>query len=177
MNNLTKNLQEKNYNPCGTLTGQEKIICDSARKNFFNLPYTQIIRNVVISEIDKFNPDENFLNKNSLIDWSKYNLNSEEIKSVLDFNADEFKNFSQIEVGLCKYFVHVLFENRYNIFYNRLVDFCGEIDEKIFVSAEKNNLTFDVLEQKINSLAGNSNFSMTFNDLTDEFLNFIVSYA
>lgn len=176
MNNLTKNLCEKNYNPCGTLTNREKNICDEARKNFFNLPYTQIIRNVVISEIDKFNLDENFLNKNSLIDWSKYNLNSEEIKAVIDFNADKFKNFSQIEVGLCKYFVHVLFENRYNIFYNRLVDFCGEIDEKIFVSAEKNDLTFDVFEQKINSLAGEGNFSMTFNDLTDEFLNFIMSY-
>lgn len=177
MNNLRKNLQEKNYNPCGTLTEREKNICDAARKTYFNLPYVQVMRNIVIAEIGAFKPDENFSNKNALLDWTKYDLNSEEIKAAFDFNADEFENFSPLEIGLCKYFIHVLFENRYNIFYNRLVDYCGELDEKIFETAEKNNLTFDELEQKINSLAGEGNYSMTFNNLTDEFLNFIMSYA
>ena len=177
MSDLRKNLREKDYNPCGTLTEREKNICDAARKTYFNLPYVQVMRNIVIAEIGAFKPDENFSNKNALLDWAKYDLNSEAIKAAFDFNADEFENFSPLEVGLCKYFVHVLFENRYNIFYNRLVDYCGELDEKIFEAAEKNNLTFDALEQKINSLAGEGNFSMTFNNLTDEFLNFIMSYA
>ena len=177
MGNLRKNLREKNYNPCGTLTGHEKNICDAARKTYFNLPYVQVMRNISLAEIGTLEPTEKFANEAALIDWSKYDLNSEELKAALNFDAVEFEKFSPLEVGLCKYFVHVLFENRYNIFYNRLVDYCGELDEKIFETAEKNNLTSDALEQKINSLAGAGNYSMTFNNLTDEFLNFVMAYA
>ena len=177
MNNLKKNLQEKNYNPCGTLTGREEIICNLARKNYFNLPYIQVIRNIVVAEIGAFKPTKKFLNENALIDWSERDLNGEEIKAAFDFNSVEFESFSAVEVGLCKYFIHILYENRYNIFYNRLVDYCNELDEKIFESAEKNFLTFDALENKINSLAQSGTYSQTFNNLTDEFLNFIMSYA
>ena len=178
MNNLIKNLHEKNYNPCGTLTGREKNICESARKNYFKLPYTQVMRNIVIAEIGAFQPaTEKFANESALIDWSYRDLNFEEVKAAFDFNSVEFEGFSPLEVGLCKYFIHVLYENRYNIFYNRLTDYCHELDEEIFDRAEKNNLTFDRLEHEINSLAGNGNCSMTWGDLTDEFLNFIMSFA
>ena len=177
MNNLKKNLQEKNYNPCGNLTGREEIICNLARKSFFNLPYIQVIRNIVIAEIGAFKPTEKFMNKNALTDWANRDLNSIEIKAAFDFNSAEFENFSAIEVGLYKYLIHILYENRYNIFYNRLIDYCDELDEKIFDNAEKNNLTFDALENKINSLAQSGNYSQTFNNLTDEFLNFIMGYV
>ena len=176
MNNLLKNLCEKNYNPCGSLTGYEKNICDAARKKYFNLPYCQIMRNVVIEEIGNLKPTEKFANESALVEWSARDLNFEESQAVFDFNSVEFENFSPLEIGLYKYFVHILFENRYNIFYNRLVDYCNELDEKIFSNAEKNNLTFDILEQKINSLAGNGNYSQTFNNLTDEFLNFLIPF-
>ena len=177
MNELIKNLQEKNYNPCGSLTGREKNICDAARKSYFNLPYVQVMRNIVIAEIGSFMPTEKFANESALIEWSARDLNSEEIKAAFDFNSVEFENFSPLEVGLCKYLIHILFENRYNIFYNRLVDYCRELDEEIFIDAEKNNLTFDELEKKINSLAGEGNYSQTFNNLTDEFLNFVMSFG
>lgn len=177
MNALIKNLQKKNYNPCGTLTGRENNICDLATKSYFNLPFVNVMRNIVVAEIGAFKPSEDFSNSAALVDWSKRELNSEEIKAAFDFNSVEFENFSPIEVGLCKYFVHILFENRYNIFYNRLVDYCVELDEKIFDTAEQNGLTFDALEKKINSLAQEGTYSMTFNNLTDEFLNFILSYS
>lgn len=177
MSALVKNLQAKNYNPCGTLTGRENNICDSARKSFFNLPYVQVMRNIVIAEIGSFKPTEKFANESALIDWSKRDLNSEELKAAFDFNSVEFESFSPLEVGLCKYFVHILFENRYNIFYNRLIDYCNELDEKIFDNAEKNNLTSEMLEKKINSLAGEGDYSQTFNNLTDEFLNFVMGFA
>lgn len=177
MNGLLKNLQTKNYNPCGNLTGREEIICNLARKSFFNMPYIQVIRNIVIAEIGAFKPTKIFMNENALIEWAARDLNSEEIKAAFDFNSVEFESFSPIEVGLYKYFIHILYENRYNIFYNRLIDYCNELDEKIFDTAEKNNLTFDALENKINSLAQSGNYSQTFNNLTDDFLNFIMSYA
>lgn len=171
-----KNLQEKNYNPCGELTGREKNICEKARNNYFNLPYVQVMRNIVVEEIEAFHPTKNFKNESALTNWASRDLNSEEIKASFNFDSVEFGNFTPLEVGVCKYLVHILYENRYNIFYNRLVDYCGELDKKIFETAEKNNLTFDILEQKINSLAGEGNYLMTMNDLTEEFLNFIMSY-
>lgn len=167
MNDLLKNLQTKNYNPCGTLTGREIIICDLARKNYFDLPYIQVMRNIVIPEIAE---NKKILHEAEIISWADRNLNSQELQASFDFNSVEFQNFSAVEKGLCKYFIHILFENRYNIFYNRLVDYCHELDEKLF-----ENVSFDVLEKKINSLAGEGNYSMTLNNLTDEFLNFIMS--
>ena len=173
---MIEKLQEKNYNPCGTLTGREIIICDLARKSYFNLPFRQVMRNIVIAEIGAINPGGNLENADAIKDWSNRTLNSEELLASLDFDAVEFEAFSPLEVGLCKYSVHILRENRYNIFYNRLVDYCGELDKKLFDTAEENGLTFDALEKNINTLAQEGNFSMTFNNLTDEFLNFLMSY-
>ena len=176
MNDLVKNLQEKNYNPCGCLTGRETDICNSARKNFFNLAFRQTMRNIVISEIGSMMPDDSFENAEIIKNWSSRTLDSEELLAATDFDANEFENFSPLERGFCKFSIHILRENRYNIYYNRLVDFCREIDAEIFDVAEKNGLTFDLLEQKINFLAQNANFSITLNDLTDELLNFILSF-
>ena len=174
---LIKNLAAKNYNPCGSLTGREIEICNAARKNYFNLPFVQVMRNIVIAEIGAMMPDEKFSNADELKNWSQRELHDEELLAALDFDALEYETFSPLEVGLCKYSVHILRENRYNIFYNRLVDYCVELDEKIFLDAEENGLTFDSLEKKINSLAQDGIFSMTFNNLTDEFLNFLMSFV
>jgi len=173
---MIERLQAKSYNPCGTLTGREIGICDLARKSYFNLPFVQVMRNVVIAEIGAINPGETLENAEAISSWSQRKLDNEELLASLNFDAPEFEDFSPLEVGLCKYAVHVLRENRYNIFYNVLVDYCGGVDEKFFVTAERNGLTFDALEQKIDSLAKEGNFSMTFNNLTDEFLNFLMSY-
>ena len=173
---LIKNLTAKNYNPCGTLTGREIELCDAARKSYFNLPFVQVMRNIIIAEMGSVKPDENFSNAEILKSWAAKNLSGEELQATFDFNAAEFENFSTLEIGLCKYSVHVLFENRYNIFYNRLIDYCKTLDEKIFSAAEKNGLTFNLLEGKINFFAQEGNYSMTFNNLTDEFLNFLMNY-
>ena len=176
MNDLVKNLQEKNYNPCGTLTGREIEICDKARKNFLNLPYSQVMRNIVISEIGSMMPGESFENSSSIKDWSDRTLDDEKLLATVDFDAAEFENFSPLERGFCKFSIHILRENRYNIFYNRLVDYCHELDAEIFDTAEKNGLTFDALEKEIDSCAKEGSFSMTFNSLTDELLNFVMSF-
>ena len=176
MNNLVKNLQEKNYNPCGELTGREVEICEKARKNSLNLPYSQVMRNIVISEIGSMMPGESFENSSAIKDWSARTLDDAELLKAVNFDASEFENFSSLERGFCKFLIHILRENRYNIFYNRLIDYCYELDAEIFDTAEKNGLTFDALEKKINFFAQEGNFSMTFTDLTEEILNFIMSF-
>lgn len=173
---MIEKLQEKNYNPCGNLTGREIIICNLARKSYFDLPFKQVMRNIVISEIGSMMPGESFENADAIKSWSERTLNDEVLLSTVDFDAAEFENFTPIERGFCKFSIHILRENRYNIFYNRLVDYCREIDAKVFDDAEKHGLTFDVLERNINLLAQDGSFSMTFNNLTDEFLNFLMSY-
>ncbi len=176
MNNLVKNLREKKYNPCGTLTGREIEICDKARKNSLKLPYSQVMRNIVISEIGSMMPGESFENSSALKDWSARTLNDEKLLAAVDFDAPEFEGFSTLERGFCKFSVHILLENRYNIFYNRLIDYCRVLDAEIFDTAEKNGLTFDALEKEIDFFAKDGNFSMTFTDLTDELLNFLMSF-
>ena len=176
MNELVKKLQEKNYNPCGCLTGRETEICNAARKSFFNLPFRQVMRNIVISEIGSMMPDESFENAELIKSWSARTLDDMELLAVVNFDANEFENFSPLERGFCKFSIHILRENRYNIYYNRLVDYCCELDAEIFDTAEKNGLTFEMLEQKINFFAQEGNFSMTFNNLTDELLNFVLSF-
>lgn len=177
MKTLIENLQEKNYNPCGTLTGREVTICNIARKSFFNLPFVQVMRNIIIAEIGAVMPGEKFENAAVLKTWSERTLDDAELLASLDFDAVEFESFSPLEVGLCKHGVHVLRENRYNIFYNRLVDYCRELDDKLFDTAEQKGLTFDALEKAINTLAQEGTFSMTLNDITEEFLNFLMSYT
>ena len=176
MTDLVKNLRKKNYNPCGNLTGREIYICENAVKSFFNLPFSQVMRNIVISEIGSMMPGENFENSEGIKNWSARTLEDSDLLRTVNFDAAEFENFSELERGFCKFLIHILRENRYNIFYNRLVDYCGELDEEIFKTAEENGLTFDALEKKINFFAQEGNFSMTFNNLTDELLNFLMSF-
>lgn len=177
MNELVKNLRAKDYNPCGELTGDERELCDEARKNYFNLPFVQVMRNVVMKKISEVDAEKISKNVEALESWAARNLSAEELRATFDFGSTEFENFSPAEVGLCKYYVHILFENRYNIFYNRLVDFCAETDEKIFSAAEAGGLSLRELEGKINFAAQEGTYSMTFNNLTDEFLNFLISYV
>ncbi len=166
---LKNNLQRKNYNPCGAPTGSAQKICDAALTSYFNLPFAQVMRNVAIQEISQ---PVNLQNPAAIIDWANYNLNDIENSAALDFT-----NFSQLQIGAAKYFIHLLFENRYNIEYNRLVVYAQNLDDQIFDAAEKNGLTFDVLERQINSIAQDAGYAATFDDLTAEFENFIRSFS
>ena len=135
----------KNYNPCGAPTGRENEICNAALTSYFNLPFVQVMRNVAISEFTK---DFKIQNEAAVLNWANYNLN--EIETQAAINLDD----------LYKFILHLLFENRYNIEYNRLATYAKNI------SAEN-------LEQKINSLAQNANYFSTFDDLTSELENVI----
>jgi len=63
----------------------------------------------------------------------------------------------------------LLYENRYNIHYNCLVNYCRDFDEGKFAIG----LTGEQLEQKINSIAQEADYFSTVNALTDELLNFM----
>ena len=66
---------------------------------------------------------------------------------------------STLEIGLFKYFIHLLFENRYNIFYNRLVQFCA--DENIFAD--------DKLEHILDRTAQEGDYFTSFIVLNENF--------
>ena len=142
----------KNYNPCGAPTGRENEICNAALTSYFNLPFVQVMRNVAISEFTK---DFKIQNEAAVLNWANYNLN--EIENQAAINLDDA---APLKIGLYKFILHLLFENRYNIEYNRLATYAKNI------SAEN-------LEQKINSLAQNANYFSTFDDLTSELENVI----
>ena len=142
----------KNYNPCGAPTGRENEICNAALTSYFNLPFVQVMRNVAISEFTK---DFKIQNEAAVLNWANYNLN--EIENQASINLDDA---APLKIGLYKFILHLLFENRYNIEYNRLATYAKNI------SAEN-------LEQKINSLAQNANYFSTFDDLTSELENVI----
>ena len=148
-------LAKKNYNPCGDLTGREREICDAALISYDNLPFVQVMRNVVLAEISKSKPADS----QKIIDWAAYGLNEIESRASINFNSTEFKDMSTLEIGLFKYFIHLLFENRYNIFYNRLVKFCA--DENISVNEK--------LERILDRSAQEGDYFTTFNVLTENF--------
>ena len=164
MHEAIKNLRHKEYNPCGDLTGFERDFCDEATKNYFNLPYVEIMRTISIKAISELEHETNFRNVAALENWSSYNLNEVERRANLNFDT-----FTPLQAGICKYFVHLLYENRYNIHYNCLVDYCRNFDEGKFAIG----LTGEELERKINSIAQEANYFSTVNALTDELLNFI----
>lgn len=164
MNEAIKTLRHKEYNPCGDLTGYERAFCDEATKNYFKLPYVEVMRAISIQAISKFEHETNFRNVSALENWSSYNLNEVEQRANLNFDT-----FTPLQAGICKYFVHLLYENRYNIHYNCLVNYCRDFDEQKFAIG----LTSKQLEQKINSIAQNADYFSTVNALTDELLNFI----
>ena len=144
----------KNYNPCGSPTGRENEICNAALTSYFNLPFVQVMRNVAVAECTKNFPIQN---KAAILNWANYNLNEIEMQASINF-----ENAAPLEIGLHKFILHLLFENRYNIEYNRLANYAKNI------SAEN-------LEQKINSIAQNANYFSTFDDLTAELENFLRS--
>ena len=125
MHELIKNLRRKEYNPCGDLTGRERELCDEATKNFFNLPFTEVMRAISVKTLAELEHEENFRNVDALKNWATYNLSDDERRANLNFDT-----FTQLQAGLAKYLVHVLYENRYNIHYNALVDFVRVFDEK-----------------------------------------------
>lgn len=159
-----KNLPNKEYNPCGDLTGRERELCNEASQNYFNLPFVEVMRAVSVKAIAELEHDENFRNIGALKNWASYNLNEVERRANLNFDT-----FTPLQAGLCKYLVHLLYENRYNIHYNALANYCRTLDEKIFPA----NLTDEQLERKINSIAQEANYFSAVNDLIGELWNFI----
>ena len=164
MHETLKNLRNKEYNPCGDLTGRERELCDEAAKNYFNLPFVEVMRAISIKAIAELEHEENFRNVDALKNWAAYNLNDIERRANLNFDT-----FTPLQAGLYKYLVHVLYENRYNIHYNALTNFSRGLDGKEFAVG----LTGEQLEQKINSLAQEANYSSRVNDLVEEFFNFV----
>ena len=164
MNEAVKNLRHKDYNPCGELTGVEREICDEATKNFPNLPFSEVMRAVAVKAVAKLEHEKNFPNEAALIDWSLHELNQVEWHVVVQFGDS-----SPLEVGLSKYVAHVLYENRYNIHYNALLNYCRTLDEKAFATG----LPAEQLEQKIDSLAKEADYSTKVNDLIEQLHNFI----
>ena len=160
---MIKNLRHKEYNPCGDLTGREREFCDEATRSYFNLPYVEVMRTIAIQTISELEHETNFRNVAALENWATYNLNDVERRANLNFDT-----FTPLQAGLCKYLVHVLYENRYNIHYNSLVNYCGGLDAKAF----PNNLTAEQLEQKIDSLAQSANHFSNVNALIEELWNF-----
>ena len=164
MHEAVKNLRHKEYNPCGDLTGYERDFCNEATKSYFKLPYVEVMRTISIRAISELQNETNFRNVAALKNWSAYNLNEVERRANLNFDT-----FTPLQAGLCKYFVHLLYENRYNIHYNCLVNYCRGFDEWKFAIG----LTDEQLERKINSIAQEANYFSTVNALTDELTNFM----
>ena len=144
-------MELKNYNPCGALTGKETEICNAALTSYFNLPFVQIMRNIAIQEFQNCKIE----NDAAILNWTGYNLN--EIENQAMINLD---NAAPTQIGLYKFILHLLFENRYNIEYNRLVNYCKEN-------------SVEVSEDKINLIAQKTNFYSTFDDMTAELENLI----
>ncbi|MBO4400327.1 MAG: hypothetical protein J5809_00590 [Selenomonadaceae bacterium] len=156
------NLQRKNYNPCGDATGSAHKICDAATSAYFNLPYREIMRVLVVQEISatqQINP--------AVLSWANYNLNDIEISAALDFT-----NFTPEQIGLSKFLLHLLYENRYNIEYNCLAAYAENLDAKILA-----NVPPEILERKINSIAQETGYGATFDDMTAELENFVRSFG
>lgn len=156
----------KGYNPCGDLTGRERALCDEAAANYFNLPFAEVMRAISIRAIAELEHEENFRNVDALRNWADYNLSDNERRASLNFDT-----FTPLQAGLAKYLVHVLYENRYNIHYNALADYCRTLDAK----AVRADLTDEQLEQRINSLAQGANYSSVVNTLIAELWHFLAA--
>ena len=164
MHEIVKSLQLKDYNPCGELTGVERKLCDEAATNFPNLPFVEVMRAVAVKAVAELDNKKTFPNEAALVDWALHNMNEVEWHVVVAFDES-----STLQVGLSKYLAHVLYENRYNIHYNALVNYCRTLDEKVFGIG----LTAEQLEHKIDELAREADYSTTVNALIDKLLNFV----
>ena len=149
----------KSYNPCGDLTGKEHEICNAALTTYFDLPFVQVMRNIVLDEISSINLDENSPNAQKILDWATYSLNNIESRASINFNSTQFETLTPLQIGLFKYFIHLLYENRYNIFYNRLVNFCAE--ENISIDSD--------VERILDKTAKVSDYFISFIVLTENF--------
>ena len=166
MNEATKNLRNKDYNPCGSLTGRERELCEEAAQNYFNLPFVEVMRAISVKAIAELEHEKNFRNVDALNNWSSYNLNEVEARANLNFDT-----FTPLQAGLCKYLVHVLYENRYNIHYNALANYSRTLDEKVF----RVNLSAEEFERKVNTLAQEANYFSAVNDLLGGLWNFLAA--
>ena len=153
--------RNKEYNPCGDWTGRERELCDEASKNYFNLPFVEVMRAISIKAIADLEHEMNLSNIDALKNWSSYNLNEVERRANLNFDT-----FTPLQAGLCKYLVHLLYENRYNIHYNALMNHCRTLDDVAFT---------EELERKINSIAQEANHFASVNDLIGELWNFLAA--
>ena len=70
MNELIKNLRNKEYNPCGDLTGREREFCDEASQNYFNLPFVEVMRTISVKAIAELEHEKNVRNVDALKNWS-----------------------------------------------------------------------------------------------------------
>ena len=159
-------MTDKEYNPCGDLTGRERELCDEASQNYFNLPFVEVMRAISVKAIAELEHETNFRNVDALKNWSSYNLNEVEQRANLNFDT-----FTQLQAGLCKYLVHVLYENRYNIHYNALANYSRTLDEKVFPA----NLSADEFERRVNTLAQEANYFSTVNDLIGGLWKFLAA--
>lgn len=166
MNRVAKFLRRKDYNPCGELVGREREFCDEAAKIFPNLPFSEVMRTIVVKALSEFERAENFSNVDALTNWAEYNQNDDERRASLNFDS-----FTPLQAGLAKFLAHVLHENRYNIHYNALIDYCCTLDAEAFPAA----LTNDELEREINSIAGQANYSASVNSLIERLWNFLAA--
>ena len=158
--------RSKEYNPCGDLTGRERELCDEAAINFYNLPFVEVMRAISVKAIAELEHEQNFRNVDALKNWASYNLNDIEQRANLNFET-----FTPLQAGICKYLVHLLYENRYNIHYNALAHYCRTLDAKIF----SDSLTDEQLERKINSLAQEADYFAPVNNLIGELWNFLAA--
>ena len=97
MHEPIKNLRQKEYNPCGDLTGRERDFCDEATKSYFNLPYVEVMRAISIKAVAELEHATNFNNVAALENWATYNLNDVERRANLNFDT-----FTPLQAGLCK---------------------------------------------------------------------------
>ena len=119
------------------------------------------MRAISIKTIADLENETNFRNVDALKNWSGYNLN--EVEQRVNLN---FETFTPLQAGLCKYLVHLLYENRYNIHYNALTNYYRTLDDVALT---------EELERKVNSIAQEANYFSTVDDLTGELLNFLAA--
>lgn len=169
MHELVKNLRHKEYNPCGTLTDREHELCKRALDDFFSLSFEKVMRAALVKELSVLDKENNFRNRDALENWAACHPNEIEQRVIITF-----EDSSTLQQGLAKYLTHVLYENRYNIHYNELVNYCRKFDEKTLNAATNRGLTAEALEKKINSVAQSADYSATYYGLNEKLANYVL---
>ena len=124
------------------------------------------MRTIAIKAISELENEKNFPNVAALENWASYNLNEIEQRASLNFDT-----FTTLQAGLAKYLVHLLYENRYNIHYNCLVNFTFGVTGGNFV----NSAIEEIILREMDSLAQEADYFTTVNELNAEQLNFILN--